>query len=124
MKNMKEKNDKYPLSISDWITILQEKSSIDQTRIIFIISLLLAIVVATPVLATKYIESNFLSMLIILVIFSLFIIIVIYTIGRGLKNIKPYRILYDRIIKGELTEPKEILKEYKKIIVEKNNFYR
>jgi hypothetical protein len=85
---------------------------------------LLAIVVATPVLATKYIESNFLSMLIILVIFSLFIIIVIYTIGRGLKNIKPYRILYDRIIKGELTEPKEILKEYKKIIVEKNNFYR
>lgn len=121
---MKEKKDIYPLSISDWIMILQEKSSIDQTRIIFIISLLLAIVVATPVLATKYIESNLLSIITILVIFFLLILIVIYTIRRGLKNIKPYRTLYDKIINGELTEPQEILKEYKKIIVKKNNFHQ
>lgn len=110
-----DKNDQYPVTVSDWIVILHGKSSIDQTRIIFVISVLLAFVVATPVLATKYFESSLVSMSFILAVFLLFVLVVYYTIRRGLKNSRPYIDLYDRIIQGKLTDPRKILEEYEKI---------
>jgi len=105
-KELKEKP--YPITISDWIIHLNNKSLTNTNYLIFVGTVVIAVIIG--IIAKE--QSSYIMLPTVVLIFVVFRIFE-YILRK--KAIEPCNKLMERIIRGELTEPKEILEEYKKI---------
>jgi len=106
------KKEPYCVSISDWIAILQYKTSASTTYIVFLTTTILAAIIAIPQLIK---ESTLGSSVVTVVVIVFLYLIFIYYFNMNKKESKPYRELYNKIIKGHITDPRIVLEEYNKI---------
>ena len=107
---MNNDKGKYPITVSDWLRILQDKCTITVNIHIFLATVIIATVIAIP---TIYSINKNQSSSITMVFVTLFLwILYVWARGKLHKYNEPYEKLYSKIIQGEITEPTEILKEY------------
>ena len=109
-----KQNEHYDVSISDWITILQDKTSTSKDILIFMASTILATIVAVPQLIRDVMGSNMESWIMTLIIIIILYIVFVYYYNKSLKEHKPYKELLNDILYGEITKM-EIRKKYKEI---------
>ena len=114
---MNNDKGKYPITVSDWLGILQDKNSINFNLLIFTGLVVITTIIAIPTIYSYYnLENRDLTILIGI----LFIYFIFVGASKKLENKSiPYKKLYDKIIQGEITEPTEILKEYNLIELRK-----
>lgn len=110
-----EQNEKYNISISDWITILHGEKSAFTNLYLFITSAIIGMIIVVPQLVKDSMGSNLLASIVLVVL-----LVFLYGVFRlfswkSSKIKKPYEDLYKKIILGEITEPKKIRDEYNKI---------
>jgi len=110
-KKIKEEK-KYPITVSDWIVHLNNKTSTNKNLLIFFGTMIIVIILG--VIGT-YQSKNYPSYLTIFVVVLIYVVFIIADRSLRKRVIEPYNNLLERIIRGEITEPKEILEEYKKI---------
>ena len=114
-----EQNEPYDVSISDWISFLQERASINLNKLIFIGSSFIALLFALPLIIIEFMGKNIPSFLSILVLILLVYWFFRLSYQKLDEEVKPYGDLLIRIMQGKITKPKEILIEYNKINGEK-----
>jgi hypothetical protein len=113
-------NELYDVSISDWISILQDKTSTHINLFLFLASAIFGMIIVVPQMVRDSMGSNlYASGMLILLLGLLYF--VFRLASRKSKQInKPYEELYKKIILGEITNSKKIRDEYKKIM-DRNN---
>ena len=120
---IKEEIDKmknpYPLTVSDWINILHEKVSRSYHLELYVFIGILTAIFGVPALIdyAGYSEIGlgwFKPILMLMMLFSLYCIYIIINRNNRMTN-KPYKQLLEKIINGEITEPRKILEEYRQI---------
>ena len=110
-----EENEQYNVSISDWISILQDKTSTHTNLYLFLASTIIGMIIVIPQIVRDSMGSNLYASIMLVALLGL-LYLVFRLIDRNSKQIKkPYEELYKKIIFGEITEPKKIRDEYKKI---------
>ena len=109
------KKDPYPLTPSDWITILQEKTSSNINLQLVTGTTIIAIIVAIPLIYNEFMGLNLVSIVLMFIVVIILLGMVYFVTKRLNSSNKLLEALYEKIIKGEITEPNEILKEYNKI---------
>ena len=115
MPRRRDQMHRYPVTISDWIIILQEKTSSSLNLQLVFSSLIATVIIGLPLLYIEIMGSNLVTSLFI-AIALIFLWIFISAINKKIRDEnKPYGDLYTKIIKGQITDPKEILEEYNKI---------
>jgi hypothetical protein len=107
-------NEPYAVSISDWIAILQDKKSTHTNLFIFLASTVIGSIVIVSQYLRDYSNSLVLTGFLLLMIFFLYLLYRLMSAWFQRKN-KPIIELYNKIILGEITDPKKIRDEYKKI---------
>ena len=107
-ERMNNKEKEYPISISNWINYLESNSHTNINLFILITTVTLAISLSV----ISY-NVNSLAGIITLIVFGIFYIILFYYSNKASNRAKHYQKLSQRIMLGEITEPKEVLKEYK-----------
>jgi len=114
-------NEHYSVSISDWISILQNKTTTNTNLLIFFASTILGAIIIVPQLVRDSMGSNLYSYgMIALLLILLYVVYRLVSRKTDQEN-QPYMELYNKIILGEITDTKKIREEYKKIEEEKNN---
>ncbi|MBE3095086.1 MAG: hypothetical protein IMZ52_08650 [Actinobacteria bacterium] len=116
-----EQNEPYNISISDWITILQDKKSTHTNLFIFLASTVIGSIVIVSQSLRDYSSSYVVTVFLLLMIFFLYLLYRLASAWFQRKN-KPIIELYNKIILGEISDPKKIRDEYKKIKDEIDGF--
>lgn len=110
-----EQKELYCVSISDWISILQGKTSDSLTLLIFTATIFFAIIVGLPPTITNNQKSNELAWLITLMV----LLLVYFTfkiVHKRLQKVnEPYELLLNDILYGEITDPVKIRDRYREI---------
>jgi len=114
MKKEIDQNEPYNVSISDWITILQEKKSTNTNLFIFLASSVIGMIIIISQSLDDYSSSYVVTGFILLMIFFLYLLYLSVSRWFQRKN-KPIIELYNKIILGEICDLKKIREEYKKI---------
>jgi len=110
-KKVEEQEEKpYPITISDWLIFLQSNASSNIALYVFIGSFLIALSISSVGLDSS---TNLIS-LANSVIIILFITVLLIVWLKSSKQIKNYQRLSQKIILEEITDIKEIRKEYEK----------
>jgi thiosulfate reductase cytochrome b subunit len=109
-----EHNELYDVSISDWISILQDKKTTHANLFIFLASTVIGSIVIVSQYLRDFSNSYVVTGFLLLMIFFLYLLYRLVSEWFKRKN-KPIIELYNKIILGELTDPKKIRDEYKKI---------
>lgn len=127
MKKDTAENESYAVSISDWISILQDKISAHANLNIFFASGIIGMIIIVPQLVREFMDSNMDSNLytvstsIIIVVLLGFLYWISGVVNKRLKEAnEPYEELYKKIIYGEINDPKKIRDRYKEIEAENN----
>jgi len=108
-------NEPYAVTVSDWISILQDKKGTHFNLYIFLASAIIGMIIVIPQLVRDAMGSSLYAsgMLILLLGFMLGLF---RLINRKSKKInKPYEDLYKKVIYGEINDPKKIRDLYKEI---------
>jgi len=115
MQKDTEQNESYNVSISDWITILQDKTSTHTNLFLFLASAIIGMIIVVPQLVRDSMGSNLYASIMLVALLGL-LYLVFRLMSRKSKQIsKPYEELYKKVILGEITDSKKIRDEYKKI---------
>ena len=109
-----EEEKQYPITISDWIVYLGNTSSMSISLLIFLSSFVVIVIIGLMqwAISGKWTGGLLaLTIVIILIIYLLFLYVIRFSrkITRKLEN------LSEKIVRGEITNSKEILDEYKRI---------
>jgi hypothetical protein len=125
MQKERNQNEPYSVSISDWITILQDKTSTYTNLFIFLASTVIGMIIVVPQIVRDSMGSGLLASVMLLLLLGLLYLVFLLTSRKSKQVNKPYKELYNKIILGEITDPKKIRDEYKKIpdtLKNKENF--
>jgi len=119
MQKENNQNEPYNVSISDWISFLQERASISLNTLIFMGSSFIGLIFALPLIVVEFNGKNIPSFMLILLL-----ILSIYWIFRLAykkldEEVKPFNDLLIKIMQGKISQPREILIEYNKLNREK-----
>lgn len=120
MQKDNEQNEPYNVSISDWISILQDKTSANTNLYIFLASAIIVMIIGMSPSLRDYVSSYLVSGILLLTLFSLYVIYRLMSNKLKRENERFIK-LYDRIILGEIIDPKKIRDEYKNILNESKN---
>jgi hypothetical protein len=104
----KSKENKYPITISDWLGFLECNSQTNLSIYILIGSLIIALSINLSGLLSKINYYTIVS----IVILAIFLSVIVAVFGYISTRVKLYQELTERIIEGELTKPEDILQEY------------
>jgi hypothetical protein len=110
-----EQNEPYDVSISDWISFLQERTSIRLNTVIFVGSSFIALIFALPLIVIEFMGKNIPSFIFILVIILLTYLFFYVAYKKLDDEVKPFNDLLIKIMQGKIIKPKEILIEYNNI---------
>ena len=105
-----DEENKYSITLSDWVYFLESNAQSNLNLGIVIYAILVTIGFAF----TNLYLDNLLSILFPIVIIILLIIFIVRS-ERNIDKAKLYQKLSQKIMLGEITDPKEVLNEYRKI---------
>jgi len=121
MQKDTDASEPYAVSISDWISILQDKIRYHFDLYIFIITAIIGMIIVAPQLERDAMGSNIIYTGIVLIPLLGLLYWVYKLMDKKSEEInKPYKDLYNKIIYGEISDPVKIKDLYKEI-EEKNN---
>lgn len=99
----------YPVTISDWIVYLESNVSTNISLYVFLGAVLIALAVSSYNFDIYNIVSvGYTGILVI------FFLVVICRLKYATDRIRKYQRLSQKIMKGKITEPKQVLEEYEK----------
>ena len=109
----------YPITISDWLFFLESNTSTNLSLYVLLGSFLIAIMISVIGLGTSFTFYSLIGTFIMVI----FLIVIILVLRDTTKQIKNYQNLSQRIILGEITDPKDVRSEYNKFKKEIKKYY-
>ena len=104
-----DKQNKYPITISDWLVFLESNSQINLSIYVLIGGLIIALSISLSRKLTSIGTSSIISNIILGIFFILAMGILVFISKRA----KLYQKLSQKIMEGEFTKPEDIRQEYR-----------